>query len=72
LFKISKNVSTKDIRKTKNQIKKDLKSVSKLNANELNKSISIFHGLEKIKNDNKIDTYAIKCWNEMITQFRCA
>ena len=72
LFKISKNVSTKDITKTKNQIKKDLKSVSKLNANELNKSISIFHGLEKIKNDNKIDTFAIKCWPEMFTQFGCA
>ncbi len=72
LFNISKNVSTKDITKTKNQIKKDLKSVSKLNANELNKSISIFHGLEKIKNDNKIDTFAIKCWPEMFTQFGCA
>ena len=72
LFNISKNVSTKDITKTKNQIKKDLKSVSKLNANELNKSISIYHGLEKIKNDNKIDTFAIKCWPEMFTQFGCA
>ena len=72
LFNISKNVSNKDITKTKNQIKKDLKSVSKLNANELNKSISIFHGLEKIKNDNKIDTFAIKCWPEMFTQFGCA
>ena len=72
MFNISKNVSTKDITKTKNQIKKDLKSVSKLNANELNKSISIFHGLEKIKNDNKIDTFAIKCWPEMFTQFGCA
>ncbi len=72
LFNISKNVSTKDITKTKNQIKKDLKSVSKLNVNELNKSISIFHGLEKIKNDNKIDTFAIKCWPEMFTQFGCA
>ncbi len=72
LFKISKNVSTKDIAKTKNQIRKDLKSASKLNPNELNKSISIFHGLEKIKNDNKIDTFAIKCWPEMFTQFGCA
>ena len=45
LFNISKNVSTKDITKTKNQIKKDFKSVSKLNANELNKIISIFNVL---------------------------
>ena len=72
LFKISKNISSKDIAITKNQIKKNLKSVSKLNSNELNKSISIFHGLEKIKNDNKIDTFAIKCWPETCTRMPSA
>ena len=72
LFNISKKINSKDIAITKNQIKKDLKSVSKLNSSELNKSISIFHGLEKIKNENQIDAFAIKCWPEMFTQFGCA
>ena len=49
LFNESKKIKAKDILLTKNKIKKNLNSVSKLNQKELDKSISIFHGLEKIK-----------------------
>jgi len=72
LFSVSKQTKLKDILFTKNQIKKNLKSLSKINNEELNKSISIFHGLKKIKDQKKINTFAIKCWPEMFTEFGCA
>ena len=72
LFNESKKTKAKDILLTKSKIKENLNSVSKLNQKELDKSISIFHGLEKIKKDKKIDTFAIKCWPEMFTEYGCA
>jgi len=72
LFNISKNVSSKQIQETKKIINQNLKNTDKLNLKELNKSISLFHGLENIKNKENIDAFAIRCWPEMFTEYGCA
>ena len=43
-----------------------------LNQIEVEKSISLFHGLEKIQKKEKFDAFAVRCWPEMFTEYGCA
>ena len=43
-----------------------------LNQKEVNKSISLFHGLDNIQKKQNIDAFAIRCWPEMFTEYGCA
>ena len=72
LFDIASNIEKKTINLTKKNISNNLKNLNKLNQKELNKSISLFHGLEKLHEKEKIDAFAIRCWPEMFTEYGCA
>ena len=72
LFDISSRVETKVINMTKKSINNNLKNLKHLNQKEVNKSISLFHGLEKIKQKENIDAFAVRCWPEMFTEYGCA
>ena len=53
-------------------LKKNLKNLKTLNQNEVEKSISLFHGLQKIQKKQNFDAFAIRCWPEMFTEYGCA
>ncbi len=72
LFKISSKVNKKTINATKKGISANLKNLNQLNQKELNKSISLFHGLEQIQQKQNIDAFAVRCWPEMFTEYGCA
>ena len=72
LFDISSRVETKVINMTKRSINNNMKNLKHLNQKEVNKSISLFHGLEKIKQKENIDAFAVRCWPEMFTEYGCA
>ena len=72
LFDISSNIEKKTINLTKKNISNNLKNINQLNQKELNKSISLFHGLEKLHEKQKIDAFAVRCWPEMFTEYGCA
>ena len=62
LFNISSKVDKKKIIITKKNISKNLKNTNQVNKKELNKSISLFHGLENIRLKKNIDAFAVRCW----------
>ena len=72
LFNISSKIDKKVISETKKNISKNLKNTNQVNQKELNKSISLFHGLEKIQQRQNIDAFAVRCWPEMFTEYGCA
>lgn len=72
LFKISSLINNKEINILKNKTKKYTIGIDKLNQKELNKSLSLYKGLETIKEKTKVDCLAIRCWPETFTKFGCA
>ena len=72
LFNISSKVDKKIINETKKNISKNLKYINQVNQKELNKSISLFHGLKNIQQKQNIDAFAVRCWPEMFTEYGCA
>ena len=72
LFDTSRKVKAKTINATKNNIRDNLKNLNQLNQREVNKSISLFHGLKQIQQKEKIDAFAVRCWPEMFTEYGCA
>ncbi len=72
LFDISKKIEKKTINLTKKNISNNLKNINQLNQKELNKSISLFHGLEELQQQKNIDAFAVRCWPEMFTEYGCA
>jgi L-fucose isomerase-like protein len=72
LFNISSKIDKKTINVTKKYISTNFKNLNQLNQKELNKSISLFHGLEKIQQKQNIDAFAVRCWPEMFTEYGCA
>jgi len=72
LFQQSKKINKDQINSTRNQINKDLKNTNHVNQKELNKSISIYHGLNKLQTQYGLNAFAIRCWPEMFTEFGCA
>ena len=72
LFKISSKIEKNEIINTKKIFEKNLKDLKNLNQIEVEKSISLFHGLEKIQKKEKFDAFAVRCWPEMFTEYGCA
>ncbi len=68
LFDISKNLSNKELINTKNNTKKYISDLDKLNQKELNKSLSLYNGLKIIKSKNNLDNLAVRCWPETFTE----
>ncbi len=72
LFKISSKIEKNEIINTKKNFEKNFKDLKNLNQIEVEKSISLFHGLEKIQKKEKFDAFAVRCWPEMFTEYGCA
>ena len=72
LFSISSKVGIKNINITKKNISTHLKNLNELDQKELNKSLSLFHGLQQIQETQNIDAFAVRCWPEMFTEYGCA
>lgn len=72
LFNQSKKTDQKLIAETRKKIDQDLKNTKGLNQKELDKSISIYHGLNSLQAKHNVNAFAIRCWPEMFTEFGCA
>ena len=72
LFDEAKNVGKDTIASTKNTISGYLQGTEELVQDEFDKSISIFHGLEGLKDKHNLDAFAIRCWPETFTEYGCA
>ena len=72
LFDEAKLVETDTIVKTKNTVSSYLQGTEKLVQEELDKSLSIYHGLENLKDKHNLDAFAIRCWPETFTEYGCA
>ena len=72
LFEEAKNVNTETIVTTKKTISGYLQGTEELVQDEFDKSISIYHGLESLKDKHNLDAFAIRCWPETFTEYGCA
>ena len=65
-------VEADTIVKTKNTVSSYLQGTDELVQEEFDKSISIYHGLESLKDKHKLDAFAIRCWPATFTEYGCA
>ncbi len=72
LFEESRNVNNSMIAATKNRIASYLEGTQELEQDEFDKSISIYHGLDSLKEKHNLDAFAIRCWPETFTEYGCA
>ena len=72
LFDEAKEVELETIVKTKNTVSSYLAGTEELVQEEFNKSLSIYHGLENLKDKHNLDAFAIRCWPETFTEYGCA
>lgn len=72
LFDEAKDIEVETIVKTKNTVSSYLAGTEELVQEEFDKSLSIFHGLENLKDKHNLDAFAIRCWPETFTEYGCA
>ena len=72
LFEESRNVKNSTIAATKKRIASYLEGTQELEQDEFDKSISIYHGLDSLKEKHNLDAFAIRCWPETFTEYGCA
>ena len=72
LFDEAKEIEAETIVKTKSAVSSYLAGTEELVQEEFDKSLSIFHGLENLKNKHQLDAFAIRCWPETFTEYGCA
>jgi len=72
LFEESRNVNDSTIAATKKRIASYLEGTQELEQDEFDKSISIYHGLDSLKEKHNLDAFAIRCWPETFTEYGCA
>ena len=72
LFEESRNVNNSTIASTKKRIESYLEGTQELEQDEFDKSISIYHGLDSLKEKHNLDAFAIRCWPETFTEYGCA
>ena len=72
LFEESRNVNSSTIASTKKRIESYLEGTQELEQDEFDKSISIYHGLDSLKEKHNLDAFAIRCWPETFTEYGCA
>ena len=72
LFEESRNVNNSTIAATKKRIASYLEGTQELEQDEFDKSISIYHGLDSLKEKHNLDAFAIRCWPETFTEYGCA
>ena len=69
LFEASRNVNNSTIASTKKRIESYLEGTQELEQDEFDKSISIYHGLDSLKEKHNLDAFAIRCWPETFTEY---
>ena len=62
LFDEAKDIEVETIVKTKSTVSSYLAGTEELVQEEFDKSLSIFHGLENLKDKHNLDAFAIRCW----------
>ena len=72
LFDEAKKIDAETIVKTKNSVSSYLQGTEELVQKEFDKSLSIYHGLENLKDKHNLDAFAIRCWPETFTEYGCA
>ena len=72
LFDEAKEVEADTILKTKSTVSSYLQGTEDLVQEEFDKSLSIYHGLESLKDKHNLDAFAIRCWPETFTEYGCA
>jgi len=72
LFEEAKEVEVETIIQTKNTVSSYLQGTEELVQEEFDKSLSIYHGLENLKEKHNLDAFAIRCWPETFTEYGCA
>jgi len=72
LFDEAKEIEVETIVKTKSTVSSYLAGTEELVQEEFDKSLSIFHGLENLKDMHNLDAFAIRCWPETFTEYGCA
>ena len=72
LFDEAKEIEAETIVKTKSTVSSYLAGTEELVQEEFDKSLSIFHGLENLKDKHNLDAFAIRCWPETFTEYGCA
>ena len=72
LFDEAKDIEVETIVKTKSTVSSYLAGTEELVQEEFDKSLSIFHGLENLKDKHNLDAFAIRCWPETFTEYGCA
>ncbi len=72
LFNEAKEIEVETIVKTKSTVSSYLAGTEELVQEEFDKSLSIFHGLENLKDMHNLDAFAIRCWPETFTEYGCA
>ena len=72
LFDEAKDIEVETIVKTKRNVSSYLAGTEELVQEEFDKSLSIFHGLENLKDKHNLDAFAIRCWPETFTEYGCA
>ena len=72
LFDEAKDIEVETIVKTKSTVSSYLAGTEELVQEEFDKSLSIFHGLENLKDKYNLDAFAIRCWPETFTEYGCA
>ena len=72
LFDEAKDIELETIVKTKSTVSSYLAGTEELVQEEFDKSLSIFHGLENLKDKHNLDAFAIRCWPETFTEYGCA
>ena len=72
LFDEAKDVAAATITETKNTVSSYLQGTEELVQEEFDKSLSIYHGLENLKDKHNLDAFAIRCWPETFTEYGCA
>ena len=72
LFDEAKDIEVETIVKTKSTVSSYLAGTEELVQEEFDKSLSIFHGLENLKDKHNLNAFAIRCWPETFTEYGCA
>ena len=72
LFDEAKDIEVETIVKTKSTVSSYLAGTEELVQEQFDKSLSIFHGLENLKDKHNLDAFAIRCWPETFTEYGCA
>ncbi|HEY8383217.1 MAG TPA: hypothetical protein VIL09_13795 [Microvirga sp.] len=72
LFARAKEVPADRIAATKRDVSQKISGLDEVDQPQLDKSLSIFHALQGLSQDERYSAMAVRCWPEMFTDYGCA